>query len=240
MRLALLASLLALALAGCIEAETEPPETSDIVAGVPWPDNERAEYVLLNRDSKAEIGSGVLTIARDGDRYELGLNFQNEDATDESAIVVDASTLKPISVRREFRSEDFAILEAEYDDDAEVVNITEIDKDGDERLVPLRLEEHYYDNESSLFVWRTIAFAEGYEADYYSVLTNFRRNNLVHIEVVEQEEITVPAGTFQTWRVVISFENVEQVAWFSTGPDRALVQYDNSLQLFQLTSVTEG
>src|SRR3989304_3489135 len=65
-----------------------------------------------------------------------------------------------------------------YDAEEGIVNITEISGDGEEQLVPLRLEEHYYENESSLFLWRTIDFEDGYKASYHSVLSNFRQNNL--------------------------------------------------------------
>lgn len=238
MRLALLGPALLAALALAVACVEEPVETEDIVSAIPWPDQERAEYVLLDRESLEERGRGVLAVARQGGRFELRLRFENEEASDESVVLVDAATLRPLSVRREFRGEETRVIEGEYDVEEGIVQITET-SDGDERRVPLRLKEHYYDNESSLFLWRTVAFSEGYEASYYAALTNQNTQQVVTLEVVGTEEVTVPAGTFRAWRVEIRAAGVKQVAWYADTPERPLVQYDNSLQLFQLTGVVE-
>ena len=237
MRSLLLASTLlaALLLAACVV--DEPVATRDIVSTIPWQDRERAEYVRLDRDNGEEHSRGVLTVTRENGAFELGLRFSDERNSDEVVVLVDATTLKPISVHREITSE-AKIVNGEYDSEEGIIRITIIDKDGDERPVPLRLEEHYYDNESSLFLWRTILFEEGYEASYYSVLANQRGQTLVTVRVVEREEVTVPAGTFQTWRVEIRFGGTRQVAWYADTPERALVQYDNTRQILQLAPPT--
>ncbi len=234
MRSLLLASTLlaTLLLAACVV--DEPVATKDIVSTIPWQDSERAEYLRIDRDNGEERGRGVLTVTRQNGAFELGLRFSDQRNSDEVVVLVDAATLKPISVHREITSEATTIT-GEYDFEEGIIRITIIDKDGDERPVPLRLEEHYYDNESSLFLWRTIPFEEGYEASYYSVLANQRSHKLVTVRVAGTEEITVPAGTFQTWRVEIRFGSTKQVAWYADTPERTLVQYDNSRQIMQLT-----
>ncbi|MDZ4278191.1 MAG: DUF3108 domain-containing protein, partial [Dehalococcoidia bacterium] len=183
---------------------------------------------------------GVLTVERQDGELELTLRFVGGGISDESVVVVDAETIKPITVRRERQGEEVEVIEGEYDAAEEIVEVTEIGEDGDERLVPLRLEENSYDNESSLFLWRTIAFEEGYEASYHSVLANFRNTNVVTLNVVGKEQVTVPAGTFDTWRVEIQAGDVDQVAWFTDTPSHVLVQYNNSLQIFKLTEAPEG
>ncbi len=237
MRSLLLASTLlaALLLAACVV--DEPVATRDIVSTIPWQDRERAEYVRLDRDNGEERGRGVLTVTRQNGTFELGLRYSDERDSDEVVVLVRAETLKPVSVRREISLQSTTIT-GEYDSEEGIIRITIIDKDGDERPVPLRLEEHYYDNESSLFLWRTIPFEEGYEASYYSVLTNQRGQTLVTVRVVEREEVTVPAGTFQTWRVEIRFGDTRQVVWYADTPERALVQYDNTRQILQLAPPT--
>ena len=234
MRLLLLASTLlaALLLTACVV--DEPVATKDIVSTIPWQDGERTEYLLLDRDGDEERGRGVLTVTRQNGAFELGLRFSDENDSDEVVVLVDATTLKPISVRREI-SRQATTVTGEYDSEEGIIRITIIDKDGDERPVPLRREENYYDNESSLFLWRTIPFEEGYEASYYSVLANRRSQELITVRVAGTEEVTVPAGTFQTWRVEIRFGGTKQVAWYADTPERTLVQYDNSRQLMQLT-----
>ena len=195
---------------------------------------------FFNQTLPSSVGGDAVRMYK-AYRHGLGLRAAVNGVVLERAVtvvalvvLVDATTLKPISVRREI-SRQATTVTGEYDSEEGIIRITIIDKDGDERPVPLRLEEHYYDNESSLFLWRTIRFEEGYEASYYSVLANQRSHKLVTVRVAGTEEVTVPAGTFQTWRVEIRFDGTKQVAWYADTPERTLVQYDNSRQLMQLT-----
>ncbi len=237
MRPVLLAATLVTVLLATACVEEESVFTKDIVSTIPWPDEERAEYVLLDRDGDEVRGQGVLSVTRQDGQFELRLRFEGERGSDESVVLVDATTLKPASVRLEVESEDeTSLVQGDYDAAEGAVGITV----GDERTVPLRLEEHYYDNESSLFLWRTIPFEEGYEASYRAVLVKQRRQPVVTVRVVGREEVTVPAGTFEAWRVEIRFDGVEQVAWYADTPERRLLQYDNSIFLFQLTSEGGG
>jgi hypothetical protein len=239
---ALLAGLLFAA--ACLETQ-EDIETQDIVSAIPWPDAERAEYVILDREGGEQLLRGTLAVEHKGNQYELSLAFAgrlgDKEGTDESVVLVDDHTLKPVSVRREQVLDGKSQkAEAEYDAEEGVVTITEI-KDSRRRPIPLRLKDHYYDNDSALFLWRTIAFREGYEATYRTVITGSATLELLELVVVGKEEVTVPAGTFQTWRLEIRSERVRQVAWYADTPSRPLVQYDNSQQLFQLTALpTDG
>ncbi|MBI4570642.1 MAG: DUF3108 domain-containing protein [Chloroflexi bacterium] len=230
------AALVALAVA-C--ARSQEVKTEDIVSTVPWPDQERAEYVLLDRDSGEEVLRGVLTSTRTGDQYELSLSFSGEQGSDESTVIVDAATLKPLSIRREQRTDETRVIEGDYDATAGLLQITEVSGD-DRRAVPLRLKDHYYDNESSLFLWRTIAFAEDYKASYYTVLASQNTQHVVTLRVKGKEQVTVPAGTFDTWRLEIEAAGRRQNAWFADTPERPLVRYDNTVQLFELTAYTPG
>ena len=228
--------LAALLLSGCIDV---PPETQDIVDSIPWLDEERAEYVLLDRDSGEEEGRGVLSVTRKDGQFELSLSFKSGDASDESVVLVDATTAKPISIRRELIDpRQRVIITGEYDVDEGIINITETRNDEEPRTIPLRLDEHYYDNDSSLFLWRTIRFEEGYEVSYRTVLANQGSQQILTLRVIGKEEVTVPAGTFQAWR--IELEEVDQVVWYADTPERFLVQYDNSVQLLQLVELPGG
>jgi hypothetical protein len=229
---------LALLLGACLQREEVV--TQDIVSVVPWPDEERAEYLLLDADDEEEIGEATLSIERQGGRYELGASSRSTgegpQEEDESVVVVDAETLKPLTVRREILQDgETSVLRGEYDEAADVIRITEEDADGDERTVPRRLEDNYYDNESAIFLWRTVPFEEGYEARYHTVQIQGAQP-IVTVRVTGRETVTVPAGTFQTWRLELKAGGVEQTAWYADTPERLLVQYDNSRSIFRLTS----
>lgn len=238
--ISLMASLL---LVGCYQSEEII--TQDIVTTIPWPDHEEADYAVYDRDDKdleELLQNGTLIVDRTGDQYELQISFEgvagaNIQGTDETSVLVDAMTLKPDFVQRERHLEgEDSIVEGTYDHETEVL-VIKFTEDGEERTLPIRLDrENYYDNDESLFIWRTIPFAENYKANYNTVLPNVRSIQGVTIEVKAREEITIPAGTFDTWRLEIGGEaGLHQVAWFATTPDHRLVKYDNSQQLFVLT-----
>lgn len=217
--------------AGCVEEEEAA--TQDVVSVIPWADAETASYILRERDGDGEErGHGTLSVRREGDHYRLVLRFEDGVNSDESSVLVDAETLKPVSVRREIVSPDErSVVEGQYEQG--VVQIT-ARTDDRERSSPLRLEEHYYENESSLFLWRTLPFREGYGASYRTVLVNRRAQQVVEVRVAGRESVTVPAGTFEAWRVEVRSGGVEQVAWYADTEGRPLVKYDNSELLFLL------
>jgi len=152
-------------------------------------------------------------------------------------VLVEPATLKPISGTRDRLVDDERKrLRSEYDATENVVTIIEI-KDSGERPVPHRLKDNYYDNDSSLFLWRSLNFVVGFTANYHTIVTGSGEQPVLHLEVTRKERITVPAGTFDTWRLEIRGQDRNQVAWYADTPGRPLVQYDNSVQLFRLTTV---
>lgn len=227
----LLAGLIA---AGCTNAE---PATIDVFSSIPWADGERLEYVLLEGEGGDELGRGTLDASLQGNLYELRLTFEGRDSVDESMVTVYEDDFKPVLSRRKIetpnRTEEAL---GEYNEEEGVVNITQT-VDGDERSGPRRLEDNYYDNESSLYLWRTIRFEEGYKANYRSVLVNRGNQPVVTLEVVGREEVTVPAGTYDAWKLEIRWESVKQTAWFADDAARTLVKYNNSDLVFELVEL---
>ena len=227
--------------AACLQQrEACAQEDQDIVESIPWSDAERAEYVLLDRgEPEVECGTGTLTVERQGDRFQLTLHFEDGDNSDTSTVMVDAETLQPFSVRRERLIDgEVEAVEGEYDREEQAIRVVEFIGDDEPRTVPRRLDEDvFYDNESSLFIWRTIKFEEGYIVKYNTVLVNqggaLRE---VTLRVAGKEEVKVPAGTFDAWRVDISTEGLNQVAFFADTPEHQMVFYDNSVNIFELVS----
>jgi hypothetical protein len=238
MRVALLLPALCTMLliaAGC--NDSEDVVTQDIVTDIPWEDGERTEYIVYDDEGEDEVGTGVVEANLDGDRYTLSLDYEGTTSTDASDLVVDATTLKPVTLHRVVETDDNGRqeLEGEYDPEELVVTITQR-QDDEERTVPHRIKEHYYDNETSVFLWRTIPFEEGWTASYYSVVLNLARNATITLSVTGKEQVTVPAGTFDAWVVEIEAGGAEQKAWFADTPDRRMVQYDNTLNVFKLAN----
>jgi hypothetical protein len=214
-----------------LACSSEPDvDTQDIVSTVPFSAGERLQYRLVDSGGK-ELANGTLSVASTGSNLELESHFESETNNDTTKVVVNAQTMKPVSSSRDIITEnDEELIEVTYTDQGAVI------KQGDKQT-GMSVPEHSYDNDSSLWLWRTIDFAEGNEFAYNTIITNRRSRQVVVLEVTGKESVTVPAGTFSAWRLEIRTQNARQVAWIADTPKRTLVKYDNDRNvIFELTS----
>jgi hypothetical protein len=210
---------LALLLIACSGASKVP--ASDVVSTVPWRSSESAVYVLKQTNSGEVVGRTTLSVSSSGSNVELKQSFANDTASDVSTVMADPQTLKPVSGTRAIKNpKDERELQVTYSKEGALI------KDGDKQS-GISVPEHAYDNDTSLFLWRTLDFKEGYEARYVTVITNRRTKQDVTLKVRRKETVRVPAGEFTAWRLEISAEDANQVAWIADTPARTLVRYDN-------------
>ncbi|HLG10243.1 MAG TPA: DUF3108 domain-containing protein [Dehalococcoidia bacterium] len=217
----------------CSSGRSGPP-ASDVAGTPPWPEDEIMTYRLVDDDGKQlAVGRLIVEVSQATGQTTLRQRFESETTEDSIDVVVDSRTLKPVSSRREIindNPDDEDLIEVMYTEAGASVTI------GD-RQTGLSVPEHAYDNDSSLFLWRTLPFAEGYEGSYVTVITNRRSRQDVVLSVPRKETVTVPAGTFDCWRLEIATENARQVAWYADTPARPLIRYDNDRDvIFELTS----
>jgi hypothetical protein len=162
-----------------------------------------------------------LSIDVNGDQTTLVQSFRGEATTDESRVVMDSQTLRPISSRRAIDTPaNDEVIEVTYTDDGALI------KQGD-RQSGIAVPEHSYDNDTSLFLWRTIPFAEGFEASYVTIITNRRARDVVTLRVTGREMVRIDSGELECWRVEIRTGNATQTAWYRAADDYVLVKYDN-------------
>jgi hypothetical protein len=164
-------------------------------------------------------------------------DFPNRDITDDVEALANASTLAPATVTRAIDSPDGARnWDVAYDgSEVTVVQST----DDDERTDTIDIPQTSYDTWTDLFLWRTIDFREGYEVRYQAVVTaDFAKPDVISIvlKVTGLETVTVPAGTFDAWRMEIRSGGRTQKAWIANDAERTLVRYDNTELVFELES----
>ena len=194
---------------------------------------EELQYRLTDEDGE-EIATGVHTVEQDGSNFILRTRYENPDGnSDTTTVMVEALTLKPVSSVREIENDnpdDEDRIEVQYADE-EVTIVA-----GD-RQSGLTVPEHYYDNDTSLFLWRTIDFEVEYESSYFTIITNRRSEQRVVLRVPDRETIGVPAGEFEAWRLDIITSSARQTAWYADTPARPLLRYDNGIgTIWELTS----
>ena len=102
------------------------------------------------------------------------------------------------------------------------------------RSSPLCVPAHSYDNDSSLFIWRTIKFEKGYTASYNTIIADRRLKQGVTLFVRDQTQIDTRDGKTDAWLVDIKADANTQQAWFATTPDHKLLRYNNGTLEFVL------
>lgn len=228
--------LFALLAMACETSET--PTSNNIVDRIPWTPPETALYRVLDDDDQ-EVGTLEMRIeAQGGDAVRLTQYFDFPEAgfVNEAVVIADAATLEPQSTAFRIEGPDGTLrCNASYSD-AEVT-VNRVGEDG-ERTDTLDVPVYAYDSWADLFTWQTLPLGPGFETRYTDILscTLDRTQRLgMHLEVVGEEEVSVPAGTYQTWELEIKSGGHTQRAWFTQDERQLLVKYYNGRETFELT-----
>ncbi len=216
----LTAAVLVLTLLAVACSSDSGPAPSDVVGTIPWKSTESTSYLLKNKKGDL-LGRGTLGVEVSGASTKLSQRFQSDTSRDESTVIVESQTLKPVSAMRTIVTRsDEETVEVTYSEVGALI------KQGVKQS-GLSVPEHAYDNDSSLFLWRTLPFREGYEASYVTIITNRRERQTVRLTVKGRETVRVAAGEMQVWRLEVKTSNATQIAWYADTPSRTLVKYDN-------------
>lgn len=243
----LLVALIAGATATGCAALGPSVETRDVFEAATWPPDESLTYQVVNTAGEV-IGSGVLSAAEEGETLVLRQDYRELDtpsgatpSTDTTTVIVDAGTFRPVSGERVIvrRSDDGATTERwdwRYDavegEPALVSTHTENDGDASERT--LRLRDHYYDNESSLWLWRSVSLDEEHEDHYISVNPIDRAQHTVQLRVPQTEKVTVPAGEFEAYRLLFRTGRAVRTAWIEAAEPHRVLRWDNGDVILEL------
>jgi len=244
----LLALLLAVGLTAALVAACGSDSTfddpEDPVAQISWPDFERLHYDILDQ-TDVRRGTLVLETVREDDVYLLSLRFRldtesGEVVTDDVTVWVDAESLQPIRYeRRAESSEKTVTAEAEYRavGDGEVSAYVVLDEDGEVTEETVEAGVFAFDNDSSAWLWRSLAFEQDLELTYRSVNVVQRRSQLVQVAVRGQDTLRGPEGDVVVWQVVATPGVEISRAWYEIEPPHRLIRWDQQPRRFILTRI---
>jgi hypothetical protein len=241
---ALAMALAAVLLFGACGGQTHPAPVGPVVTALPFIAGERLTYDLLD-DNGAVVGTGALSVeAGEGDTLRLVQAYQQASAaggqsasTDTATVTAQARTLQPRAMTREIAGRgDDERYTGTYAPDGSTVDAHAV-RGGADRMRTLRLRPSAYENESSLWLWRTLDFAEGYDARYTSVNLVDQSQQTVSVRITGTERIEVPAGSFETWRVQIRNGRATRIAWIAVADPHVVVQWDNGAMTMRLTGM---
>jgi len=210
--------ILCFALVGCA------PKESIVISAIPWPDEEETIYTIQNQTGNT-IGGGNLTIAREGESYILGQFWEIGEVKQSISIRVASDDLKPISENQTIVSPqgEFKVNTTYVDNKLKIEAETPQGPQSAEMDVP----EDAYDNDEVLFLFRAIPFEEGYQATYTNVVASTAQKPKVTIAIVGKEQVEVPAGVFDCWKLEFKVAGQKQYMWYGVDNPHYLVKYDN-------------
>ncbi len=239
----LLAGAIALLAAACgSDANFDDPVNP--VSQIAWPDFERLHYDMLDQTDTL-LGTLVLETQRENDRYRLSLTFdldtKDGPVSDIVTVWVDADTLQPIRYERQAESAEQALTaEADYeiDSDGRTTVSVRVDDNGDVTEETVDADTFAFDNDSSAWLWRSLAFEQDLELTYRSVNVIQRRSQLVQVAVRGQDTLRGPDNQdFLVWQVVATPGVEISRAWYEVDPPHRLVRWDQQPRRFILTRI---
>lgn len=232
-------TLIALAalLAGCASS-TRVAETDSVVSRVAFIDGESTEYRLIDLDGEV-VGTGTFTTSRADGTWVLTQTYKDAGGVvvDESIVVVDAETLQPRSTERVItRGGEVEVVTASYEDadGGRTVRATHLEGD-DERTRTIDINEHDYEDQSSLWLWRTLALGEGLDVRYTTVDPREGGRVTANVMQVDRQELETPFGlTYDTWVLQIRTGRETVNVWIHVEPPHQVVRFDNGRLFFEL------
>ena len=238
----MLTTTLAVVLVAC-SSESSFDDPQDPVSQIPWPDFERLHYDMFDQTDTL-LGTLVLETVLQDDMYQLSLiftlNTEEGIVTDEVNVWVDAESLQPVRYKRQAESvEQSLTAEATYraNKDGEISADVYLDDDGEVTEETVEVGLFAFDNDSSAWLWRTVAFEQDLELTYRSVNVVQRRSQLVQVAVRGQDTLRGPEGDVVVWQVVATPGVEISRAWYEVDPPHRLVRWDQQPRRFILTKI---
>lgn len=229
-----------LILAGCAgepEPAPEPEPVSGIVSGIPWSDRELASYVIQDYEGN-KIGIVGLTIAREmGDTYILKQFYGVEQQVTSilTMVKVRADNLKPVSGRVAFAHISPApIISYKYEDSVLSIAITTEDEP---KHTVMDVPEDAYDDNALFFLLRAIPFKVGYTASFTNMITVSAQKYAVTITVVGEEEIQVPAGSFDAYKIELNMAGEKKYLWYGKDKPHYFLKLDDGSSVIVLEEI---
>lgn len=239
--------LTAVVFLGACSAASPSAETQDVFVGAPFQGGEslRYEVVDIGGGDRVLVGYGTLSVEAEDGRLALRQSYVEAETpegatpvTDEVVTWVQPDTFRPLGGERTVVSRDgdgksdTTRYAWSYNMEGEEPRLVVSRDGGDERS--LRLRDHYYDNESSLWLWRSIDLVEEAESYYVSVNPIERSQQAVNIRVPQVETVTVPAGEFEAYRLLFRTGRAVRTAWIEAAAPHRVLRWDNGQSVLEL------
>jgi uncharacterized membrane protein YhfC len=211
----ILVSFGSLLLVGCGAAGEEIA-----LGAAPWQDGEVSEYIILNAQGDA-VGAAVWQwrVVPEGWRQTYTVTLPSRV---DSGVMLLGHDLLPQTSEMERGGAAYATI---YEERQITVTTTVADGASSSRVI--NRSGPIIDNDQSLQVQRALPLADGYAAHYRGLVANTGAQFTTNLRVVGPENVTTPAGAFETWHVAMTTAGATHDAWYAQEPPHLLVKYHN-------------
>lgn len=214
--------ILLLAFVGCSRSvETVPLRFGDPV----WQDGEQSTYMITDIEGNF---AGTLTLA-----LTAGTSSGDTGWTVQRDISSSTKELVTVEVNERLRPQTALLLRIDSLGEEKVSTRysggeTDIELTNKRNMVSyerMSLPSNAYDERTLLPFARALPFADGYATQLNSFLPIVGQLERVVVRVSEREEISVPAGSFDTWHIILETPTRETEAWIGTAAPFPLVKF---------------
>ncbi len=200
---------------------------------VPWVNGEELQYAI-RLPAGPRMGLARWTARADTLDGRKIWRFQSQargPAQQWSRIEVDAATFKPIHCL--WKISVMGEADTTYTADGADVKMS-----GKDDVRHITLEQPVYDNEQACYLIRRLPLADDYQTTL-TVFSGLVGGNVVQVplRVAGRETVTVPAGTFECFKVILNVAMTEQTLWYTTDEHRYGVRLDANGAVVELTRV---
>lgn len=203
----------------------------------PWEDGELLRFVLKtpSGQSVGDLSASVRSTNVDGReawRVEAYMGIPKPEVAKYVHVEADRESFRPINTML-YHSQ-IGTLRARF---TETERQIQMNRPGEEpEPYTQKLSDVTYDNEQALYLARRLPLAAGYRTSF--LLTGRPGASAVaSFEVVGIETVTVPAGTFECFKVEIGVPPAVETQWFSTDANRYVVKVASPQILVELTEI---
>lgn len=227
--------------AGCASPDPQPLLLGDPV----WQSGERSTYRVTNREGNV-VGTAQVEITADGDAVEgQGWTFHRQivdiDVSEAVTVEVRARGYIPIvSATIRTLAQGQQVIEATHNQAQ--IDIALTSAKGATVYERVNAPSDVRDERTILPLLRTLPLRQGYATfiNSFFPLTGFTER--FAIRIIRSEQVTVPAGVYNTWLVEMKTTDRTTRAWIATDAPYPLVKFveGRSQGTFELTNFEPG
>jgi len=229
-----------------IACSSSTPQLSHVFVAPPWQGTESYNYNLLDQGNNL-TGTCVLKTVPGPAAGQTQLEYpcgNGSGDTDDRLVIVDSQTLTPLSSTRttyDKKKNSTTTVTSEYGsgkvqlkfNDNGTLHATTRDLPKPTKDSP---DPGYYDDAALFWVVRGIPLQKGYQGAYTDVNASASGGQVftAALNVEATGTLTVPAGTFQAYRIRVETNSITQYFWVNAAAPHEVLRAQIESTIFEL------